>query len=448
MLTDHAQIFGGVPKIPQLVAAISFFLLFPGFLFYHQFVAMNLMPPFAGGLFGYVSLGTLGILLALFPWNTTWLKKTVRNRYVLFVLVFLFFTSLWTLAHYAIFSDDYITRASIQSAETIILWSCLFLIGLLLPLESGTLRWSFFVSFMAILVFLLHFSISTGNQLYIAGQFYGNTTDVSTYQGFARSVLVILLFLVAVFTSIRPRAFFILGGSFVLFLLGSRSDFYAFLALSILLCVILGVKKPRYYIVLLLLGLEIFILAWPDLSPRLQRFIGPQHPAIVAENPANEKSGAEVQVITEPASVVTAPPPSPRRQFEILELSSSTSWAGRRSLQSIAIEQIAEHPLMGTFGGHVARGGTGSYAHNALSAWVSYGLVGFCMYVSLTLLALLVSVRKIALKQQDTALWTFAFTLNFVCLLLIIASKSVYWPLPALGWGVVAKALTTSKSTS
>ena len=73
----------------------------------------------------------------------------------------------------------------------------------------------------------------------------------------------------------------------------------------------------------------------------------------------------------------------------------------------------------------------------------SYGLAGFLIYVSLTLYGFLVSARNVILKQRHEPIWIFAFMLNFVCLLLIIVSKSVFWPLPALGWGVLAQALST-----
>ena len=488
MLTDYLHISDRGPNIPQAVAIISFFLLFPGYLFYHHLVATGLIPPFAAGLFGYVSLGALMAFTLLLPWNTGWLKKITRNRYLLWVLVFLLYTSIWTLAHYLFSNGDYITKAGLQSLETIIFWSCLFLIGLLLPLQAGALRWSFFISFIAIFCFLLYFSVSTGATMFNAQRLYGNTADVSTYQGYARSVLVTLLLLVAVFNSFRARAFFILGGVFVLYLLISRSDFYAFLALSAVFCIVSGIRQPRYFLLLLLVSLEVVILATPDVAPRIKVFVealstddAAQAPA--ADDPASRNAGAPapapdrlsasggdaqapvpgkappanrplqppdpVRAGTRPPSAETTELPRLSRQFEVLDFSSSKSWAGRLALQRKALDQIAENPLMGQFGGHVlredtgkyAKGHTGRYAHNALSAWVTYGLAGFLVYVFLTLAGFLVPARQVVLKRQDTPLWTFAFMLNFVCLLLIIVSKPVYWPLPALGWGVLAQAL-------
>ena len=473
MLTGFPQISGTGLKSSQVIALISFFLLFPGFLFYHQFLAMGLITPFAAGFFGYVSLGTLLAFLILLPWNTNWIREIISVRYLQWVLVFLIYTSVWTIAHYLLLDEEHIKIASRQSLETIIFWTCLFLIGVLLPLESKLLHWLFLLSFIVIFVFLLYFFLNTDANSYYARRIYGNMANLSTYQGFARSVLITLLLLLAVFNSFRTKAFFILGGTFVLFMLISRSDFYAFLAVSAALCVIYGIKQPKYFLLLLLVSLEVILLAAPDITPRIKVFLESRTADIVVsappvdtlpvddgnlQTPAHTESSsadetASNQTIgrtsTQPAETEATTIPRVSRQFEVLDISSSKSWTGRLALQKIALGQIAETPVLGKFGGHVltedtgqfTTGYAGRYAHNALSAWVTYGLVGFLLYVSLTLYGFLASARQIILKRRNTLHWMFAFMLNFVCLLLIIASKSVYWPLPALAWGIVINAL-------
>ena len=470
MSTDSLQTSIRGLKLLQTVAIISFFLLFPGFLFYHQFVAMGLIPAFAAGLFGYVSLGTIIVLFALLPWNTGWLKNIAGNRYVQWVLVFLVFTSVWTLAHYLILSGDYITKASVQSLETVIFWSCLFLVGLLLPVEARSLRWLLCLSFAVILVYLLYFFLSSDSSTYYARRIYGGTADVATYQGFGRSVLFTLLLLLAVFNSFRARAVLMLGGVFVLFMLISRSDFYAFLAVSAVLCVIYGIRQPRYLLLLALLSLEVFMLAAPDIAPRIEVFLETRSPDKAVQTPTTDSTAPADNTVS--SDEVATPPiagqddnrvfpaqgaeiPRLSRQFEVFDITSSKSWIDRLSLLGKALEQIAENPLMGKFGGHVlkedagkfAKGHTGRYVHNALSAWVTYGLAGFLLYIMLTLFGFLAPAHQIVRQRQNTPLWTFAFMVNFVCLLMILVSQSVYWPLPALGWGVLAQALINPAGT-
>ena len=106
-----------------------------------------------------------------------------------------------------------------------------------------------------------------------------------------------------------------------------------------------------------------------------------------------------VKPIPGPAPDTAKALPRLNRQWEVLNIPSSKSWGRPVWLcKKKALQQIAENPLMGKFGGHVltedtgkfAKGHAGRYAHNAFSAWVSYGLAGFLMYVSLTLFCFLI----------------------------------------------------------
>lgn len=400
-------------KMLSKIAALSFFLLFPGFLLYHQLLAMELLQPFIRGLYGPVSLASLLAFLVLLPWRRDWLRPWAKERYVLYVLVFLLYTIVWTVAHYLSMASENIQLATPQSLRTIVFWACLFLTGLLLPLESKALKWMFFVVFLLAFLFLLHFSISVGTLTFRANWFYGQWgNDVATHQGYSRSALVILLFLLAVFPGIKVRIGLILGGAFVLFMLASRADFSAFLVVCLALSVIFGIKKPLYFLVA-----PIFFLVLSGMF-------------LVATNVDDRMTMLRLT-----------------RQLEIFDLHEATSWINRMKLQEIALEQIAAHPLTGQFGGHVtAAGHTGKYAHNALSAWVSYGFFGFFMYLGLIVVAFGVSAHRFLLKGQEAPVWIFAFLLNLLCLLSVVAARSVYWPLPALGWGLVAQGLINSHS--
>jgi hypothetical protein len=103
-----------------------------------------------------------------------------------------------------------------------------------------------------------------------------------------------------------------------------------------------------------------------------------------------------------------------------------------------AWEQIVASPIFGLYGGHWLFG-SGDYAHNALSAWVSLGLVGFILYVGLCVVGTVASVQGlIALPFSGTA--QMATLLNVSSLLLIILAKPVFWEMPAFAWGLAAAA--------
>ncbi|QHC50212.1 hypothetical protein EKK97_12285 [Billgrantia tianxiuensis] len=134
------------------------------------------------------------------------------------------------------------------------------------------------------------------------------------------------------------------------------------------------------------------------------------------------------------------------RQLQILDLSGTSSWLARQNLGQRAVEQILENPLLGRFGGHISSAEvTGGYAHSMLSAWVNYGLLGFVLYLGLTVSAFFGAAYRMLVVGDRAAGWVFAFSINFVCLLLIVLAKPVFWPLPALGWGAYANALATAR---
>lgn len=418
----------------RLTSAVGFFLLFPGYVFYHYLLGRNLIPPFAAGLYGYVSLGVFLAFLALFACDAAQLKKIVENPFALFVVAFLCYTSAWTIAHYVLFADDArMAAASRQAAATALFWTSLFLIGLTLPLESKVLKWSLFASFIVIFAYLLQYCLSTGEVSYPFRWIHRDSKHfISSHQGISRGILLSLLFLLATAKWNWRRFFLVLAGVFVLFAASGRAGFIGFLALLILLeALVLSRGMGRLT------------------QSCLQRF-----PALRSMKILGRLLPVLLLLLAIFALVKTELPSEWRykivavdRQMEIFDLSSSRSWIVRQFLNRIALDQIAENPLLGRFGGHIpaepveGEFKVGWYAHNVLSAWVSYGLVGFLMYVCLVAGAFLLSARYYVLRRRDAPLWAFAFMLNFVCLLLVALAKAVFWALPALGWGVVVQAL-------
>lgn len=133
------------------------------------------------------------------------------------------------------------------------------------------------------------------------------------------------------------------------------------------------------------------------------------------------------------------------RQFEVLDLARSTSWSERLQLSEFAWRQISEHPIMGVFGGHYYandKGELGSYAHNILSAWVSFGFFGFAMYLALASWAFIASI--IGFARSSTPLWRLSLYLNAFSFILIIFAKEFLWATIALGWGTYIQVSNSS----
>jgi hypothetical protein len=396
-------------KLAARASSIGFFVLFPGFLIYHTLVAMGLIPALLGGLFGVVSVMMFLIYVVVLPSQVRLMVSSTRG-FALLVLGFLTFALVWAVASYGLQGGSLQRAAMIQTLETVVLWAVLFVMGYRVPLDSPRLARAFWIAFALTVGYLLFIVATTGQWMFFARQMIEDdgTANVSTYQGYARSALVMLVFLISVSKRALMRALLIALGAFVMFVLGARSELYAFLALSMVLLLVWAGMSAKYLLTLL---------------------------AVVA---------VLVMVVTSQFEAMSG-----SRQFQVLDLTGNSSWTARQHLEQRAIEQIAASPVLGQFGGHVtAVGMTGSYAHNALSAWVNYGLLGFALYLGMTVVAFLGSAYRMICRGDTSAWWVFAFSLTFVCLLLILLAKPVFWPLPALGWGAFANALVCGRLAS
>ncbi|WP_366556748.1 hypothetical protein [Aquibaculum sediminis] len=387
-------------SIARGISVIGFLLLFPGFVFYHYVISAGLAPPLLGGLFGPVSLVLFLSYLALLPMNLGSLLQA-GSLYTVGVFGFVFYVLLVTLAHTSSFNWDFIQAAGEQSYGVLVFWVSLFFLGFFLPLENRVLKWASLFCALAITGFILHYVATTGSVFFYARELYDADEGVATYQGFARSSLGLWILLVVTARSEFFRWLMVVSGVFVLFVLGARSELFAFMALSILLLVVLGMRS-----------LKTLFFATVACA------------ALVAVVMANMETLSE------------------SRQLQILDLRSSTSWNARQVLEDQAWEVIKENPIWGQFASHTTRGGIGFYAHNYLSAWENYGLIGVTSYLMLTIVPCFIGAYWCFIEtSRFSQRWLMSFVVNAVCLILIIASKPVFWPLVAFGWGLHANAL-------
>lgn len=389
-------------------SAIGFFVLFPGFILYHTLVAMGLIPALLGGLFGMVSVMMFLVYCALLPSQLYQLVATTRG-YAVITLAFFVYVLLWATAHYGLIGGSLMRAALTQTIETLVLWLVLFVMGYRVPLASPRLARAFWIAFALTTGYLLFHVVTTGQWMFFARRMIEAEAEagdsVSTYQGYARSALVLLILLIAISERAVVRAGLIVLGAFVMFVLGARSELYAFLSLSALLLMLWAGLSVKYMVTLIAVVAVLIVLV----ASQFESLAG-------------------------------------SRQLQVFDLSGNSSWLARQNLGQRAVDQILASPLMGRFGGHIGSADmTGGYAHSMLSAWVNYGLLGFVFYVGLTVSAFLGATYRMFVVGDRAAWWVFAFSINFVCLLLIVLAKPVFWPLPALGWGAFANALVATR---
>lgn len=398
----------GRPGLPlracgKILSGFSFWLLYPGFFFYHFLVGAGILPRFIGGWFGPVSLlafvGFVPLLMLA--------VGHVRGRSLQLLLLFVLLNvsvMLWVGAH-AVLGAGHQQRPAVvsQAAATLVFWVTMFMIGLYWGHRSFWSRWIVWGS-LGMMVILTLYNIDAQSLVFALGLDASSSEgEVVTYQGFARSLAVTLLAGLAV--SRRPIAVstLVFGGVVALFFLGARAELYGFLMVTPILFWMGYRSRP-----------------W---SATLIATVGTIALAFLAFHFWETISGSR------------------QLQF-ILDLETSRSLQVRQELLRQGWEGVTSDPLIGEFAGHVLRGGsTGAYVHNAISAWRQFGPVTFLLYVGLTVTTSAISVRRTVFARVDLTTWRLALLVNVFSLILLTTAKSVYWPVVALGWGLTAGAL-------
>jgi hypothetical protein len=226
---------------------------------------------------------------------------------------------------------------------------------------------------------------------------------VSSYQGYARSLAILFLYARSLVVGRPIRLLFLtLIGGASLFVSGARSEFLGFLLVYFVLIAIgvLNVNSgkvsasPRLLLVLLLSLVVFTALGFYVLG-----------------------SGLDSRIL------------------QLADLESANSYIARQDLLQVGMINVSSSPILGIFGGHIAyTGSSGGYIHNILSAWAGFGLPAFLLILYLQLSALRGSY--LLAKRIPSGLCWLAFELNLFSSFLLFTTKSIFWIVPPLGWGL------------
>lgn len=386
--------------VSQSSAALGFVLLFPGFALYHYFAASGWIPLFLGGLFGNVALAITILCLLLSFWllrARVW-GGLAQARF--FLVSWVFFMA-WTGVGYAsVASEPYGGPALREALSSLTIWLAVFFVGSFYPIGARAqqllLRGSaLLLAAMIIHAIVVHESLLGPLQVFLPG----SALRISTYQGVGRSIMVTAIVLSALYPQSWKQLAILSLAVVALLALGSRSHLFTTLALLVAI-LFLAALRARRRAALVAFTLVAAAGVWFGWSAFLDT-----------------------------------------RAAEILDLSRSTSWQGRLEVQAIALDVIRKSPVLGEFGYHFREIGAGGYAHNALSAWAEFGLVGFVLFCVLIVYFTALSLKKLLSRDTATALWRVAFGLNMASAVLAVASEPVFSAVPALGWGFAVNAL-------
>lgn len=375
------------------LASFSFLLLFVGFALYHTLVINFIIPAFLGGFFAQAA--TLSFLL-LIPFSFRFLCQTLKISFALSFAQIAAFSLATITTIVFIYYDGLRGPAVVQSFQLLFSWMTLMLVGYFCIQAPKEKLLKILLVFSALyFIYVLYFMISKG-QVMLS---FGSTEDfekgeVAGYQSIARSFSIIAFFCTAFIKNRIVSIFSSIGFAVILFAIGARSEFYAFLAAILAYHGLLSLKFKSSFIAIVLILVSAF--------------------------------GMGVYFFEEI---------SQSRQFQVFNLDSSSSWNEREEFKQKAIQEIMQNPFLGNFGGHVRDGATGTYAHNIMAAYTNYGLVFFLLFLFINLSTLIKSTQML-IRNPDNREWNFTFLLSFSVVLLLFTGKSVFWQVTYFSWGV------------
>ncbi|MFC0252442.1 hypothetical protein [Massilia consociata] len=362
----------GWERRDQLVLIACFFLLFPGFFFYHTLLGTGTTGAFLGGYFAPIAL------LFSIPVCLVYLSRMRRDRRRLTMIDI----------HYGLFFAYFATVVFINAASganrTIVTAHVLGILFMVLvyvmfsfiDFESRRFRTVGLLSLVA--MSSIAFSYSVDGVFYLGAMGVAKDADaLATYQGFSRSYLFTYLAVVTFTRRLPLRLLLHALGAATLFVNTARSEFAALL----FAIPVIEFYYSRHKLYFLLAGAMLVAL----LAMYFDR--------ILAVLPSN-------------------------RILELLDLSHSTSANIRQQLTVHAWQTIAAHPIFGDYASYKP----GYYSHNVLSAWVDLGLFGMVYLAALAIVPITPMFFHEYFAARSRGLFLCAFSFACVTVLLLLSS--------------------------
>lgn len=358
----------------QRILNSAFFLLFPGFFYYHTLLGTGTMGAVLGGYFSPVSVLYMAPLALIYYGamrRDPRRLSTIDLNYGIFLGYF--------IAVVAVNAVAGANRAIVANHLVCIL----FMVNAFVMfsfIDFGHRQFRRMAIGALATMSAIAFAFSVNGVFYLGALGIAQDADsLATYQGFARSYLMTILPVVAYTRSLPLRLVIYVAGAATLFVNTARSEFAALLFVVPIIefyfsrhkLVFIGVAAAAA--LLLMLHLDDIVAALPD-----------------------------------------------NRILELLDLSQSTSANKRHHLTVYARQTIAAHPLLGDFASYEP----GYYSHNVLSAWVDLGLFGFVDLLAIIAIPVVPMFFKEYLAGRRRPEFIHAFALACVTLLLLVTSHS------------------------
>lgn len=335
----------------------SFWLLFPGFFIYQVLINLTIIPSFLGGYFGIVSMIVSIPLLFLFISQIIKSPKSFEILDYSFLLL-MFYIVIVSVGNYLLGEMAGYYELLYWNLSGVMFNLVCYFLAKYFNYGNKNARRFFLLSFFFIgIIFFLN--VSDGIFTLLNSGIEGSVT----YQGYARSIVVISFILIASYRS-SPVTILLASLSIgILIIVGSRTE----------LVLYVGTLLVGYFAIK-----SVSIVGFSLISIQFLLAL------------------ALVWLLRDYLIVIF----EGTRLYDFIEngIFSSSSGRARLEFMSAGWRAISDSPLFGRYGVYLKDyGSTGAYPHNLLSAWLNLGLVGFTVYLSISF-ALLFKAFKVAKK--------------------------------------------------
>lgn len=412
-------------EVGQKGAAFFLFAAFPGFFFYHLLAAFGAIPLFLGG--GATAISLMGSLVLVVPAIIIFKARTKDVSVYLFALfvavvlgysLFMYFFGVEHQRDRVVFTEN---------LKLIVGLVFLFSVGYLIPTSDAMNRALVFV-LAFIMIFVVLFADYSSNT-FIPSMMRGAPEGISDYQGLATAVAVVAV--LALTTATRPfaAAFVIGSGAVCLFLISARGEITAFALVVLGWCAFM-IWTRRFRAAGL--GLAVYLLANATM-------LAVPTVALFAEKSFNSQTSVTVTGSTgETAFSDETAFYANQRQLEFFTGESESAEIRLKTITT-AFQRVSQSPLVGDYAGQVRDFGEfGYYAHNMVSAWQQFGLIGFSIYAALCVMPFAAGTWLVFFEGRGDRAALSLLLFGGFTFALVLGVKSVYWPLPALAWGLLA----------
>lgn len=383
----------GTARTP-LSVMLAFVIVLPGFFVYHAVVSAGLLPPV---LRGYSAASAVLVLPLLVP--AYLLRPRAVSSFDVAYFGFIAYVLLVVIAGHAAGADATIVGSYLAVIPQ---WTALYLMARLLDADDGRTRALVVASFV-LMSAMVAFNVSQGT-LFLAAiaTVVGDRETLATYQDFAVRFLIVTTLCAAVVPSRALRLLIVAVSVACLFVTGARSEFLA-------------------------LFIVVMVMEWC----RARR------PALVVLVAVAMVAGAAVAV----QSLVVLFPDN--RVVDLVENRAEGSVSERQVMLSAAMTTVADNPVAGRFASYRP----GEYAHNLLSVWVDFGIVGLAWLILLLAwpgLGMATRRRRLA----RTAGFLSAAGLFAAALVLLLVAKAFSYTLLPFALGLYAALQSRANSAS